>query len=127
MKVRNAAEPHRSKPQKNPKKNISSNHILIFGEEIFNSKLHKIMRSHYGFKLAIPYLLITVGITIWIMTKSGDTPILPALFILLPWGFMFSEQFKGMEFGLPLVNISLNGILLYILGRIFEKFTSLKK
>src|SRR3990167_3249487 len=30
-----AAEPQRSKPQKNPKKNIGSNHILIFGEENF--------------------------------------------------------------------------------------------
>ena len=30
-----AAEPHRSKPQKNPEKNIGSNHILILGEEIF--------------------------------------------------------------------------------------------
>ena len=30
-----AAEPHRSKPQKNPEKNIGSNHILIFGEENF--------------------------------------------------------------------------------------------
>ena len=28
-------EPHRSKPQKNPKKNIGSNHILILGEENF--------------------------------------------------------------------------------------------
>src|SRR3972149_10738117 len=26
---------HRSKPQKNPEKNIGSNHILIFGEENF--------------------------------------------------------------------------------------------
>ena len=30
-----AAEPHRSKPQKNPEKNIGSNHILISGEEKF--------------------------------------------------------------------------------------------
>ena len=30
-----AAKPHRSKPQKNPDKNIGSNHILILGEEIF--------------------------------------------------------------------------------------------
>src|SRR3990167_8763562 len=30
-----AAEPHRSKPQKNPKKNIGSNHILILGGENF--------------------------------------------------------------------------------------------
>jgi len=30
-----AAEPHRSKPQKNPEKNIDSNHILILGEENF--------------------------------------------------------------------------------------------
>src|SRR3990167_1611590 len=30
-----AAEPHRSKPQKNPEKNIGSNHILILGEENF--------------------------------------------------------------------------------------------
>jgi len=29
------AEPHRSKPQKNPEKNIGSNHILILGEENF--------------------------------------------------------------------------------------------
>ena len=28
-------EPHRSKPQKNPEKNIGSNHILILGEENF--------------------------------------------------------------------------------------------
>ena len=38
-----AAEPHRSKPQKNPEKNIGSNHILILGEENFltlcNNKL----------------------------------------------------------------------------------------
>ena len=27
------AKPHRSKPQKNPEKNIGSNHILILGEE----------------------------------------------------------------------------------------------
>ncbi|OHA99565.1 MAG: hypothetical protein A3G47_01185 [Candidatus Zambryskibacteria bacterium RIFCSPLOWO2_12_FULL_39_45] len=31
----NAAEPHRSKPPKNPEKNIGSNHILILGEENF--------------------------------------------------------------------------------------------
>ena len=31
-----AAEPHRSKPQKNPQKNIGSNHILILGEENFS-------------------------------------------------------------------------------------------
>ena len=31
----NAAEPHRWKPQKNPEKNIGSNHILILGEENF--------------------------------------------------------------------------------------------
>jgi len=30
-----AAEPHRSKPQKNPEKNTGSNHILILGEENF--------------------------------------------------------------------------------------------
>jgi len=30
-----AAKPHRSKPQKNPKKNIGSNHILILGKENF--------------------------------------------------------------------------------------------
>ena len=30
-----AAEPHRSKPQKNSEKNIGSNHILILGEENF--------------------------------------------------------------------------------------------
>ena len=30
-----AAEPHRSKPQKNPEKNIGSNHILILGGENF--------------------------------------------------------------------------------------------
>jgi len=30
-----AAKPHRPKPQKNPEKNIGSNHILILGEEIF--------------------------------------------------------------------------------------------
>ena len=30
-----AAEPHRWKSQKNPEKNIGSNHILILGEEIF--------------------------------------------------------------------------------------------
>ena len=30
-----AAKPHRSKPQKNPEKNIGSNHILILGEENF--------------------------------------------------------------------------------------------
>src|SRR3989344_2751861 len=34
-KVGKAAEPHRSKPQKNPEKNIGSNHILILGEENF--------------------------------------------------------------------------------------------
>ena len=33
-KLGKAAEPHRSKPQKNPK-NIGSNHILILGEENF--------------------------------------------------------------------------------------------
>ena len=30
-----AAESHRSKPQKNPEKNIGSNHIFILGEENF--------------------------------------------------------------------------------------------
>ena len=30
-----ATEPHRPKPQKNPEKNIGSNHILILGEENF--------------------------------------------------------------------------------------------
>jgi len=30
-----AAEPHDSKSQKNPEKNIGPNHILILGEEIF--------------------------------------------------------------------------------------------
>jgi len=34
-KSENAAEPHRSKPQKNQEKNIGSNHILILGEENF--------------------------------------------------------------------------------------------
>ena len=29
------AKPHRLKPQKNPEKNIGSNHILILGEEKF--------------------------------------------------------------------------------------------
>ena len=36
-----AAEPHRSKPQKNPEKNIGSNHILILGEENFLIINHK--------------------------------------------------------------------------------------
>jgi len=31
----NEFKPHRSKPQKNPEKNIGSNHILILGEENF--------------------------------------------------------------------------------------------
>ena len=31
----NRHEPHRSKPPKNPEKNIGSNHILILGEENF--------------------------------------------------------------------------------------------
>ena len=34
-KFEKAAEPHRSKPQKNPENNIGSNHILILGEENF--------------------------------------------------------------------------------------------
>src|SRR3989344_8161370 len=34
-----AAEPYRSKPQKNPEKNVGSNHILILGEENFLTKL----------------------------------------------------------------------------------------
>jgi len=33
--VGKAAKPHRSKPQKNPEKNIGSNHFLILWEEIF--------------------------------------------------------------------------------------------
>jgi len=42
------AEPHRSKPQKKPQKNIGSNHILILGEENFfnhNSLLIKLMEQ----------------------------------------------------------------------------------
>jgi len=35
LKFGKAAEPHRSKPQKNPEKNIGSNHILILREENF--------------------------------------------------------------------------------------------
>ena len=42
-----AAEPHRLKPQKNPEKNIGSNHILILGEENFLILL--IMESLVGF------------------------------------------------------------------------------
>ena len=34
-----AAEPHRSKPQKNPKKNIGSNHILRNREFVFAPKI----------------------------------------------------------------------------------------
>jgi len=44
-----AAEPHRSKPQKNPKKNIGSNHILILGEEnflIMRSKVNLIRNNN---------------------------------------------------------------------------------
>ncbi len=83
------------------------------------------MKSHFALKLSATYLVITVGIVIWIFTKSGDTPIGPAILVSLPWGFMFSEQFKGMsEFVLPLVNIGFNTILLYLIGKIFEKFTS---
>ena len=37
-----AAEPHRSKPQKNREKNIGSNHILILGEENFLIKIIKL-------------------------------------------------------------------------------------
>ena len=86
------------------------------------------MKSHLGLKLATPYLVITVGIIIWIMIKSGDTPILPALFVFLPWGFMFSEQFKGIpEFVLPLINVGFNTILLYIIGTVFQKLTSRNK
>lgn len=79
------------------------------------------MRLHFALKFAILYLLVTIGIFIWVMTTSGDTPILPALFLLLPWGLMFSEQFKDMpEFALLFLNIGLNTILLYITGKIFE-------
>jgi len=49
-----AAEPHRSKPQKNPEKNIGSNHILILVEEnfliIIKSKIYariKIRHTHF--------------------------------------------------------------------------------
>ena len=35
QKFGKAAEPNRSKPQKNPEKNIGSNHILIWGKKIF--------------------------------------------------------------------------------------------
>jgi len=34
-KIRKAAEPHRSKPQKSPEKNIGANHVLIRGKENF--------------------------------------------------------------------------------------------
>ena len=33
--VKMIVESHHSKPQKNPEKNVGSNHILIFGEENF--------------------------------------------------------------------------------------------
>ena len=86
------------------------------------------MKSHFGLKLAIPYLVITVGIIIWIMTKSGDTPIFPALFVLLPWGFMFSEHAKDLpELTLSLVNVGFNTVLLYVIGTVFQKLISRNK
>jgi len=35
QKLGKAAEPHRSKPQKEPGKNVGSNHVLTLGKKIF--------------------------------------------------------------------------------------------
>ena len=54
-------EPHRSKPQKNPQKNIGSNHILILGEEnfliIFMNKLKLSFKNTLWF--LVPSLAIS--------------------------------------------------------------------
>jgi len=42
-----AAEPHRSKPQKNPEKNIDSNHILNLGERKFFNHMIKVDKPNF--------------------------------------------------------------------------------
>ena len=46
QKFGKTAEPHRSKPQKNPEKNIGSNHILILGEENFLIQYRNPEKAH---------------------------------------------------------------------------------
>jgi len=52
-----AAEPHRSKPQKNPK-NIGSNHILILGEENFLILFMKTVGFIYAIAAAVTWGLV---------------------------------------------------------------------
>lgn len=83
------------------------------------------MKINFGLKLALPYLVFMIGLIVWVMNSSGDTPILPALFIYFPWGFMFGKSFKGLsEFILPLTNVGINAVILYIVGRFFKKDSS---
>ena len=58
-----AAEPHHSKPQKNPEKNIGSNHILILGEE----KFLIIMK-----KLLLPLFIIISFVFLNVVTVSAS-------------------------------------------------------
>ena len=66
-------EPYRSKPQKNPEKNIGSNHILIFGEEnflIINSK-------HMNQKNIVLMFVLVVAlgaITYFFISKNSSAP-----------------------------------------------------
>ena len=63
---RSRSEPHRSKPQKNPEKNIGSNHILILGEENF-----LILMKTVGFIYAIA-AAVTWGLVYTIDQKILD-------------------------------------------------------
>ncbi len=84
-----------------------------------------IMKSQIGLKLVGFYLLIVVIIVVWIFTKSGDTPIFPAIAVLLPWGVIFTVLLQ--DWNLPsfvplILNISINTSILYVVGFVLERF-----
>ena len=71
------AEPHRSKPQKSPEKNIGSNHVLILGEEnflILMERLYIVRHGEINFNIEGRYAgSVNVGLNEKGLQQARDT------------------------------------------------------
>lgn len=66
------------------------------------------------YKVTLSYLIVILLVLVYVFTTNGDTPIIPALLTLIPWGFVLPRSLiDTSELALPLINIFINGGIVF--------------
>jgi hypothetical protein len=100
------------------------------------------MKLHFtklGFKICIIYLLLFIASFILLISGSEESPLIAsyALLLTLPWSFIdtFLLYFLGLIDSVPMyyqnlllvLYASINAIILYFIGYLFDKRKSTKE